>query len=221
MTGIKNDPICLYTFDQYSGKGQRGSQWLSEAGKNLAVSVLIPEKLMFPIGAVAANKLISLSVLESIRHYCEEAMLKWPNDVRINQKKLAGILIEYLHNLNGTAHYCIGTGINVNQTDFSRIEQEATSLKTETGKELQITGVLHQLLIKLGNIMNNNREMDINERFNQSLEGMNKMWLVETERGNIRARLEEIDHDGRAVLMLSNGHLQPFHHGQVRLIRLC
>lgn len=222
ITGIKNEPLCLYTFDQYSGKGQRGSQWLSEAGKNLAMSVIIPENRLNKVSTVVLNKLIALSVLESIRLYCETATLKWPNDVRKNQRKIAGILTEYVHNLKGAAQYCTGVGININQTDFSLIEQEATSVRNETGMEIQITDLLHHVLRNLQTrCFKPVTAAEVHEQFNQSLEGINELWMAETESGIIRAILKGIDPDGRAVLLLNNGHLHHLHHGQVRLLRQC
>lgn len=78
----------------------------------------------------------------------QHAKLKWPNDILLNGKKLAGILCEHIQ--GSSPSVIVGIGINLNQTHFPEdIQGIATSLKLETGKEINRTDMAHNLLENL------------------------------------------------------------------------
>lgn len=108
--------------EQTQGRGQKGNVWESRAGENLTISLyvrpnlhLAPKALPFDISIIAA-----LATRDVIAEYLplKEVQIKWPNDLLIDEKKVAGILIE--NGFNGEElEYCIiGIGVNVNQDSF-------------------------------------------------------------------------------------------------------
>lgn len=141
---------AVFTFTQTRGKGQRNKTWESEAGKNLALSVIIEPKtltlddsflLSMAIG-VASKNLLSGLTNTAIK-------LKWPNDLFISDRKAGGILIENII-AGSTWKYAIcGIGINVNQEEFGELQNKAVSLKQITGKELQPVAIAHELCTHL------------------------------------------------------------------------
>ncbi len=115
---------------QSAGRGRRGRQWVSPFGENLYLSLNWNfeqgasrlEGLSLVVGMALAKTLISLGY--------EGVELKWPNDVLVNGKKLAGILLEITGDPNGLCYVVIGVGVNVNMNDGKgAIDQAWTSLK--------------------------------------------------------------------------------------------
>lgn len=145
---------------QTSGRGQRASGWESSARKNLLVSyILYPE--FIPINNhFAFNQAVALAVWGCIKEHCgEQVSIKWPNDILVNDEKIAGILIENALRGSKIINSILGIGINVNQTQFSDYEPVATSLKILNHHDTDILQLFDQLsgqlakwysLLKLG-----------------------------------------------------------------------
>lgn len=121
----------VYTDDQQKGKGQRGNVWIAEPGKNILMSILLRPKFLFPADQFYLNLISGLAIVDVLKnHIDDEILLKWPNDIFINDRKISGVLVE--NNLRGNSieTSVVGIGINVNQKGF-RINS-ATSLTLET-----------------------------------------------------------------------------------------
>jgi BirA family biotin operon repressor/biotin-[acetyl-CoA-carboxylase] ligase len=123
-----NDGFVIIAEHQTAGKGRAGNKWYSEKGQSLLCSVvLINEKLNSELLCLA----IAVATAEAIG---EAARIKWPNDVILNDKKVAGILLESKQTGHGR-DYVIGIGINCHQKEFSdELYSIATSIDLETGK---------------------------------------------------------------------------------------
>jgi BirA family biotin operon repressor/biotin-[acetyl-CoA-carboxylase] ligase len=151
---------------QAQGRGQRGTTWESEPGKNLTLSILLQPTFLRPDEQFQLNKAVSLGVIEFVTAMAppksspkgrtftpgspplgklEGAAIKWPNDIYIGSKKMAGILIENSVSGNKLLQSIIGIGINVNQEKFSAELPNPTSLKIETGKEFDLKECLEEL----------------------------------------------------------------------------
>jgi len=98
---------------QLAGRGRRGRNWVSPLGKNLNFSM----SWSFNTGVASLDGLsllVGLSLIESLRSLgLKDAQLKWPNDVLVGNKKLAGILLEITGDPTGLCHVVIGVGVNV------------------------------------------------------------------------------------------------------------
>lgn len=118
---------------QWGGKGRGGARWHSPRGGLWFSVVLTPDVAADDAhGLCAAAALALAGAINAVA--AVEARVKWPNDVLIGEKKVAGILVE-----GGPAGYVLGIGVNVNvsPTDLPRTEvYEATSLEVETGRVL-------------------------------------------------------------------------------------
>ena len=142
----KNIPegAVVITQQQEQGRGQRGTNWQSEAGKNITLSILLKPTFLKPEEQFALSKTISLGVLDFISSiYLSK--IKWPNDIYIDDKKVGGILIENSVSGNSISHSIIGIGINMNQEKFSEELPNPTSLKLISGKEFNLEDCLEQL----------------------------------------------------------------------------
>lgn len=156
--------------NQTKGKGQMGSSWLSEPGKNLIMSVLVKDLLQDSSQLFSINKIIAVSVIEALQAFnIPELSIKWPNDIMSYNKKIGGILIENILKNNGVIQSIVGLGLNVNQTDFDQLPK-ASSLavicKTTFDKDeilLKIMDVLqcNCLLWNNGDILFSSKYSDL------------------------------------------------------------
>ena len=144
-----NKPIegtIIVADQQTAGKGQRGNSWYSPSGQNLLSSYILYPKHLLPKQQFNLNIIASLAVLDFLLEIgISDACIKWPNDIYIQDKKVAGILIQ--NNIAGTqiAATIIGIGLNVNQINFDPALPNPTSLHNELGKELDKDNALAQL----------------------------------------------------------------------------
>ena len=114
---------------QTAGRGRRGAAWFAPTGESLAFSILLrptEAKTLWPRLALATG----LAVAEAIESFGLQVGIKWPNDVWIGARKVAGILVEA-----GANFAVVGIGLNVNTTEFPpEVAKIATSLQMETGQ---------------------------------------------------------------------------------------
>lgn len=122
------DGTVVWTPLQTHGKGQRGKLWLSEEGKSLPFSIIFRPKVNVS-EQFFLNKAIALGVCEGVASFGVSSKIKWPNDIYIKNKKVAGILIE--NSLRGSLlqEVVVGVGINLNQEDFAKDLLQPVSLK--------------------------------------------------------------------------------------------
>jgi len=135
----------VITNDQTSGRGQRGSSWLSETGKNLTFSLVLKPIFLTARDQFYLNKTISLGLWDYLsRALTAGIKIKWPNDILVSNKKICGILIENHIQGQHIQHSIVGIGLNVNQSNFSL--PTATSMKLQGDAEFLLEDVLTELL---------------------------------------------------------------------------
>lgn len=133
--------------EQTAGRGTKGRSWVSEAGRNILTTLVLRP------GAEQMKRL-SIVTPVAVAQAVEETSglsprIKWPNDVELGQRKLAGILIEGEWRADGPAWALVGIGVNVNfdpAPHAAQIDRPATSLMLELGRELSREAVLVALL---------------------------------------------------------------------------
>ena len=119
---------------QESGKGRRGRSWVSPSGTGIFMTLMIKPDIN-PNNASMLTLVASLAVAKAITSVTgEEALIKWPNDIVINGKKVCGILTEMNAQFDYINHIVVGIGINVHNESFpEEISQMASSLMIEAG----------------------------------------------------------------------------------------
>ncbi|PAM95239.1 biotin--[acetyl-CoA-carboxylase] ligase [Flavobacterium sp. IR1] len=120
--------------NQTKGKGQMGSKWESEIGKNLIMSVLVKDFLYNNKDVFNLSIIVSLAVIRALKLFnIPDLSIKWPNDIMSYNKKIGGILIENTLKSDGRIVSVAGIGVNVNQTNLAELPH-ASSLAVITGK---------------------------------------------------------------------------------------
>ena len=149
MTSPMEDYTAVVAKNQLKGRGQMGTSWQSEGGKNLTFSVLknfsslrVQQQFVLNIG-------VSMALCDVLRTLgLSNVTIKWPNDIMSGSLKICGILIENILQGAQVSHAVIGIGLNVNQTDFGDLTK-ATSIKLEMGQSQNLEELLDKTLERL------------------------------------------------------------------------
>lgn len=128
-------PVAVTAQYQTSGRGQRGNVWCSERDANVLLSLLYrPAVEIHPRDQFAISMAVSLAMVESLAEYGIHAQIKWPNDIYVYDRKIAGILIENGFTGPRIEWDIVGIGLNVNQTVFPPEIPNPVSMRVTTGQ---------------------------------------------------------------------------------------
>lgn len=153
VSGSPGGIACFAEYQQ-SGRGRRGRKWVSPFGSNIYLSLL----WRFQEGAGRLGGLslaVAVAVMRGLADCgLRNAGLKWPNDVLVNNKKLAGILLEVAGESNGPCHSVIGLGVNFDMPVQASnvIDQPWTDIRScgiSTGRNIVAGRILHHLLLAI------------------------------------------------------------------------
>ena len=148
--GMAQHGTAVFAHHQTKGKGQHNRTWLSEEGKNIAMSVILQP----PALALSQSFLLSMATAIGTRQFLSkyagsETKVKWPNDLYWRDRKAGGILIENIVQGTEWKAAIIGIGININQTSFENLDSKAVSLKQITGKDFEPLALAKELCQQL------------------------------------------------------------------------
>ncbi|MDD1023198.1 bifunctional biotin--[acetyl-CoA-carboxylase] ligase/biotin operon repressor BirA [Pseudomonas sp. TNT2022 ID1048] len=127
-------PFLVLAERQTAGRGRRGRKWISPFAENIYYSLVL--RIDGGLRQLEGLSLVvGLAVMHTLREYgIPRAGLKWPNDVLVGQKKVAGILLELVGDPADVCHVVLGVGINVNMQSAEGVDQEWTSIRLESGQ---------------------------------------------------------------------------------------
>ncbi len=145
-----DDLTLVMADEQAKGRGQMGTIWESEPGKNLTFSVLKKMDTFAPPNFFILNICVSLAIYETLKRILvPDLHIKWPNDILSGNSKICGILIENIVSGNRIQASVIGIGLNVNQTTFTNLTN-VSSLKLLLGRTIDLDLLLDDLHSELG-----------------------------------------------------------------------
>ena len=220
-----SEGVVVFAESQTKGRGRLGRKWLSPARKGLWFSVLLRPDLR-PQAATQIMVAAAISLARAIRDQTGLGPeIKWPNDVLIHGKKVAGILTELNGELDHVKYVILGMGVNVNLSahDFpSELRKLATSLKAEAGHNLRraelAAAILRELDADYARIAR--REFSsIGEEWQQSCSTLGRHVTIRLGGRIIRGLAESLDEDGALLLRTEHGHLERIMGGDVAMER--
>ncbi len=205
-----NEGLVVLAEEQSAGRGRRGRTWSARAGSSILMSVLL-----FPVGSLDEPSWLTamgaVAVSEVVSEWTgRRAAIKWPNDVRVNGRKVAGILVER------AAGSVIGIGLNANSTqdDFpADLRETATSLRLLLGSPVDRSELARDLIQSL--------DAHYDESIREGAEALSAAWRdrsehlgslvrITTPTGTIEGRLVDLsltaglelrEGDGRTVIL--------------------
>ncbi|MDN4546165.1 bifunctional biotin--[acetyl-CoA-carboxylase] ligase/biotin operon repressor BirA [Pseudomonas sp. C32] len=127
-------PFLVLAERQTAGRGRRGRKWVSPFAENVYYSLVLRiDGGMRQLEGLSL--VVGLAVMQTLRELSIPGVgLKWPNDVLVGQKKIAGILLELVGDPADVCHVVLGVGINVNMQATDEVDQQWTSMRLESGK---------------------------------------------------------------------------------------
>jgi BirA family biotin operon repressor/biotin-[acetyl-CoA-carboxylase] ligase len=135
----------VITEEQTAGKGQHGNRWFSEAGKNLLFSVILKPENLSVSEQFVLSKCVALGIQKYVASKTKEPVaVKWPNDILIGERKVAGVLIENSIRGRFITASVVGIGLNMNQRLFAN--ERSTSLSLVTNQTYDLRHELEELL---------------------------------------------------------------------------
>ena len=213
--------ICL-TDRQTRGRGQYEKNWDSQPGKNLTFTIAFKPKESgrFHIFTLVCAK----AIIDEIEdNYGLKAYIKWPNDIYVGDKKIAGLLTESTFSGNKIDRLLVGIGLNVNQEHFSgKLQDIAVSLKLLTGEELSREQLLANVLsrIEYGYGRWHKYDTALMKEINQKIEGHGQ-WVTLKINGEVReepAKLLGVNEKGQMTIINSECEIETFSYEQIRII---
>jgi BirA family biotin operon repressor/biotin-[acetyl-CoA-carboxylase] ligase len=142
-------PFLVLSERQLAGRGRRGRKWVSPFAENLYYSLVLRiEGGMRQIEGLSL--VVGLAVMHALRDMgVTEAGLKWPNDVLVGPKKIAGILLELVGDPADVCHVVLGVGVNVNMQSTEEVDQQWTSMCLEAGRDFDRNDLVARMSSKL------------------------------------------------------------------------
>jgi len=202
--------------EQTKGRGRFGRSWVSPSGANLYFTLIMrPEARR----ARALGMVAPLAVTEAVEQVTGlSPRIKWPNDVIVEGRKLAGVLIETEVQGQSLKYALVGPGVNVNFDieDTSEIAGIATSLKRELGRETSREELLAMLLNRFEKLYESDIT-DVVQRWRLRLDTLGQRVRV-TFRDQVQEGLaEDVDADGNLVLVQADGKRVLIEAGEVTI----
>lgn len=208
---------------QTKGRGQMGNTWVSNSGENALFSVLVcPENLKATDGFILSQAM-ALSIKEELDLYLEGVCIKWPNDIYVNGEKICGTLIENSLMGKNVGRSVIGSGINVNQTDFPNgLAAPPTSLRLHTGKTMSPSDLIRAVVLRFARYY-----MEVQEgHYNRIRELYHRSMYLRGERhcfrdgdGTFMGTISHVEADGHIIITDDDGRARRYAFKQVALVR--
>ncbi|GGD32829.1 biotin--[acetyl-CoA-carboxylase] ligase [Flavobacterium orientale] len=209
-------------FQQTSGKGQMGSKWESEAGKNLTMSILVKDVLVDAQQIFHLNVAVTLAVAMALKEFkINDVQIKWPNDIMSGNFKIGGILIENNFKSDGEIVSFVGIGLNINQLQFDQLPK-ASSLQIQMKKAYDIDSIrdeiVHQLRMTVAKIIHNQAEV-LWESYHSHLFKKDKPMPFEDMKGQrFMGVIQHVNNEGRLEVRLEDDSMVRFGVKEVRLL---
>ena len=205
------DQTVVIAQTQTKGRGRMQRKWFSNKG-GLYFTLILRPQIPF-VSGLLVNFITSSVLVETIReHTGLEAMVKWPNDILINNRKLSGMLSEMQADEEMVAFLNIGIGLNINN-DLSSDEPTATSISKELGRDIHRHTLLTAFLDKLEKrLMNINLESAVND-WKQNTMTIGRQVKIVTLKGTIKGKAIDVDDSGALLLELRDGTIQKVFYG--------
>jgi BirA family transcriptional regulator, biotin operon repressor / biotin---[acetyl-CoA-carboxylase] ligase len=211
----------VYTNFQSAGRGQTGHSWESEDGKNLLISILLFPAFLNPEDQFYISMTISLGICDFLMRFIRDCSIKWPNDIYVNNDKIAGILLESSIKGNHIEYTVAGIGLNINQEKFSGALPNPVSLCILSRLNYDLKSCLDQL------------GTDLDKRYKQLIAGqftlirdeyvsklfrLNEWFKFKDVNGIYTGRILTIKDYGRLQIERQNGKLSEYSFKEVEFI---
>jgi BirA family biotin operon repressor/biotin-[acetyl-CoA-carboxylase] ligase len=204
--------------EQTAGRGRLGRSWVTPPATNILSTIIVRPASMAIMRQLAI--ITPLAIAAAADELGVRVDFKWPNDVQIGGKKLAGILIESMNAADGSLVALVGAGINVNldPREIDAIRDIATSLRVELGREVEREAVLATYMLhfeRLYAAMASGESM--RDRWRERLVTLGQRVTVTEAARTTEGLAEDVDGDGALLVRRDDGVVVTIEAGDVTL----
>ena len=207
---------------QTIGRGQGNNRWNSEEGLNLLCSIVVKPENFRAEDQFYLSKITALSLYDLINPALDEkAYIKWPNDILVGKKKIAGILVENTVQKDLIKSSVIGIGLNVNQLKFPLYTPEATSMALLSGDDYEIDEILEILLDNFLFWYESTKDWDadyIDHAYISALYRFNKKGRYRADGVEFEGTVAGVEPDGKLKIQTKDGKLRFFGFKEVEFL---
>ena len=219
--GMAKHGDSYFTTEQTAGKGQRGKQWDTANGVNIALSLVLEVKLLNASQQFQLLVSVALGCYDFFARYAgQETSIKWPNDIYWRDRKAVGVLIENVFQGGNWNFAVAGIGVNINQTSFDPSLKNPVSLKQITGKtfdlELLAEELKNAVLNRYDSIKKENMDSSLAE-YNSHLFGLNKRVRLKKGPIHLETNIQGVSSFGQ-LITLDAQQERRFDFGEVELV---
>ena len=205
------DGTLIVASEQSAGRGRRGRIWLAPPGTCLLCSFILRPDLT-PAQAPRLTMLAAVSIVRALRAFAVTPVIKWPNDVLINGRKVAGVLTETSLAGDTLDWAIVGMGVNVNivGAELALLSPQATSLLAETGQAIDLDHLLRLLLAEMDVrylAMRRDGGQAVFAEWATLLETVGRTVRVDTGDREIAGQAESVGADGALRVRQENGEV--------------
>ena len=212
--------VLVVADEQTAGKGRSGRHWTTPPGSAIAMSVLLRPRIA-PERISMVTLVLGLAVAKAVRElYGLDALIKWPNDVVVNGKKICGILTEMSAELMAVNYIVIGVGINSNMKEFpEEIRTTATSIALELGRDVSRARLIAEVMKHFETLYRSFLETSdlsgIMSDYNTILVNIGRRVRVLEPGNEYSAKALGIDRNGRLLVRTDEGTVRDVYAGEV------
>lgn len=219
--GLASSGDVYLAMEQTAGRGQRGNNWQTEPGSNIAISIVFQPLTV----SIARQFYLVAAVALGCQHFFsaitgqDDTTIKWPNDLYWRDRKAGGILIENIISADQWHWAVIGIGININQTQFAAHLPNPVSLKQITGKDWDVLDMARQLCacidLQLWQL-EKNKEL-VFQQYNSLLYKKNQTVRLKKENRIFEAQIKGVTPAGKLITQTSIEELFDF--GEIQWVK--
>jgi len=218
-----NEGVAVFAESQTKGRGRMGRKWMSPPGKGLWFSLLLRPKLR-PTAVTQITVIAATALVRAIQKETGlQPDIKWPNDIWIKGRKVAGVLTEMSAELDHVKHVTLGIGLDVNLEEKDlppELRTIATSLRIESGRKVHRAQMAATLLNELEHDyqrINRGGFEAVADEWEQRCITVGKQVSIHLGPTVLKGRAEALDADGALLLRTQYGHLERIIGGDVTL----
>ena len=217
----KDDGVCVFAEAQRKGRGRISREWQSPRHKGIYLSIILRPKIS-PNEISKITLMVAVSVAKTIRAKTGlSALIKWPNDILIDDKKVCGILTDMNAESDTVKFLVVGIGININ-SKAQDLPDMATSLKEASGEKIDRINFTKALLEELDrhyiNFTQNGFGAILSE-WRELSATLGSRVKVDFRNRRIEGQAMDVDESGALLVRLDNGFIERILSGDVQLVR--
>ena len=220
IASTSNEGTVIISEEQTKGRGRLGRLWHSTQGEGIWMSIILKPNIE-PYKAPFLTLIAGASIVKALNDLGIKTMIKWPNDIIINNKKVAGILTELSAEIDRVNHIVLGIGINVKTMEFSQeISDIATSLYKE-GYEVSRVDIVRSVLKEFEELYTNytkhenkDKTLDICRRYSAVIG--KEVYTLNGEDKNL-VKCIDINQNGNLVVETMNKEIKEIVSGEVSI----